>query len=124
MNEKKVVIGFTLLIIEGFLILLSSSVEKSGRASFFGIGGNAFSDITVILTVVFLTTLIALMISMGFLRGAKHGSSSRTTRISEEYFDKSVEQSKPKSQIIKELKEEGFKDNEITAFLKDFRKRV
>lgn len=122
MSEKKLVFGFTLLIIEGFLILLSSSVEKSGRASFFGIGGNSFSDITIILTIVFLTTLIALMISMGFLKGPKLGSSLRTTRLSEEYFDKSMAQSKPKSQIIKELKEEGFKKKEIDDFLKEFRK--
>ncbi|MCK5283016.1 MAG: hypothetical protein KAK00_06410 [Nanoarchaeota archaeon] len=124
MGRKTVLyILVALVFIEAILILLVTDLQKSGKAYFSSYSSSLFSNVSLILIAVFIATLISLLVSTRFINLPKKEELEHETEISYEYAEESLQEKKPKKQIIKDLEANGFSRKEIYDFLKEWEHR-
>jgi hypothetical protein len=124
MISKRSLILLLVLFLEGMAVLLFSNLEKSWPAAHYGIGTATSLTITWILLAAFIVTLIPLLVSLFFVKGAvKSKSVDHKTTLSSLYLEESLFEGKSKKQILKDLEDDGYSKKEIGEFLQGWKKR-
>jgi hypothetical protein len=123
-KREKIIVGFFFaVLIEVIFIVLFGSVSNSGNAYNFGLSSSIFSDVTFILVCIFILTIISLVIALFAFssKDTKEHQKTPNTEISVKYFEKSINEHKTKSNILKELREAGYSAAQIQDFLTEFK---
>jgi hypothetical protein len=122
MGKKRLLFLSILLITEAIAILFFSNVKKTGLAHDLRFSPLIFYDPTVIFIVIFLLTLIALLLSIHFIRNSEkiQHKNERETNISSLYLEESIYEKKSKKEIITDLESKGYSRKEIENFLHDW----
>ncbi|MBD3164519.1 hypothetical protein GF323_04915 [Candidatus Woesearchaeota archaeon] len=119
MEQKSLLNMFFLLLAESIIIFFLFGLEKTGSAFFLSRG--PISNVAVILMAVFIFTLFSILLFLKFLHH-KHVKEPDEGKLSLYYVFDSLEDKKPRNEIIRDLEDRGFRKKDILEFIDEWEK--
>ena len=119
MRQQIPLIIILILLVEVVALIFFGEIENSGKASSLGLSSSIVSNISIIIILAFIFTLIAFLISLRWIRSMEPiPKSTKATKLSLAYVQERMEKNKTRSEIIKNLQRKGHRKKDIESFLK------